>query len=174
MNAAHAGRALLLAALNVAAAAQGKTLLASDFTFGEVAASTNPNREVQVELTAAPESLFSGEQTVFFDRLDLQGIFTAAGINDVTVIRGATTVGELVTGLNDRFGLGFNAEDFDLTAAIGEEDTEVVLSALPTSFAFKGELLVTLAVAKTPLADAVVNPELGGLEVTPVDSEAQG
>lgn len=172
MNAAHTGRALLLAALNVAAAAQGKTLLASDFTFGEVAVSTNPNRDTQVQLTAAPESLFEGEQTVFFDRLDVQGIFTDAGIVDVTVIKGATTVGELVDGLNTRFGLGFTAEDFDLTAVIGEEDTEVVLSALPGSFAFKGDLLVTLAVAKTPLAEAVVNPELGGLQVTPVDSEA--
>lgn len=174
MNAAHAGRALLLAALNVAAAAQGKTLLASDFTFGEVAASTNPNREVQVALTAAPESLFSGEQTVFFDRLDVQGIFTTAGINDVTILKGATTVGEVVDAINTRFGLGFTAEDFDLTAPLAEDDTEVVLIALPGSFAFKGEMLVTLAVAKTPLAEAVVNPELGGLEVTPVDSEAQG
>jgi len=151
MNAAHTGRALLLAALNVAAAVQGKTLLASDFTFGAVATSTNPNREVEVELTAAPESLFSGEQTVFFDRLDVQGIFTAAGINDVTIIKGAATVGEVVDAINTRFGLGFNAEDFDLTAVV----------------------LVSLAVAKTPLAEAVVNPELGGLEVTPVDSEAE-
>ncbi|MNB58495.1 hypothetical protein D3C87_332480 [compost metagenome] len=173
MNAAHTGRALLLAALNVAAAVQGKTLLASDFTFGAVAASTNPNREVEVELTAAPESLFSGEQTVFFDRLDVQGIFTAAGITDVTIIKGATTVGEVVDAINTRFGLGFTAEDFDLTTVVGEEDTEVVLSALPGSFAFKGDLLVSLAVAKTPLAEAVVNPELGGLEVTPVDSEAE-
>lgn len=172
MNAAHTGRALLLAALNVAAAVQGKTLLATDLTFGAVEASTNPNREVQVGLEATPDALFSGSMDVFFDRLDLTAVFADAGIDNVTLIKGATTVGEVVDAINTRFGMGFTAEDFDLTAVVGEEDTEVVLTALAGSYAFKGELLVDLAVAKTPLAEAVVNPELGGLQVTPVDSEA--
>lgn len=175
MNAAHTGRALLLAALNVAAAAQGKVLAASDLTFAPVTASTNPNRESQVHLVATGQSeLYEGEMDVFFNRLDVQGIFTDAGIADVAIAAGATTVGQVVDALNTRYGLGFNDEDFDLTAVVGEEDTEVVLSALGTSFAFKGDLLVSLVVAKTPLAEAIVNPELGGLQVTPVDSEAQG
>lgn len=174
MNDAHIGRALLLAALNVAAAAQGKTLLASDLTFGPVATSTNPNREVQVHIAATEASAgFEGEMDIFYDRLDLQAVFTDAGITDVTVIKGAINVGGLIDTLNDRFGLGFNADDFDVSVEIGAEDTEVVLTALPGSYAFKGDLLVTLAVAKTPLAEAVVNPELGGLQVTPVDSEAE-
>lgn len=175
MNAAATGQALLLQALNFAAGEQGKVLLASDLTFGPVAVSTNPNREVQVHIAATEESpTFEGEMDVFFDRLDLTGVFAASGINDIAVIKGAATVGELIDGINTRFGTGFGAQDFDLTAVIEEDDTEVVLAALPTSYAFKGELLISLVVAKTPLAEAVVNPELGGLELNPVDSQPQG
>lgn len=175
MNAAATGRALLLQALNFAAAEQGKTLLATDLTFGAVAVSTNPNREVMVHLTATEASpTFEGEMDVFFDRLDATAVFTNSGIYDVSMTKGATTVGELVDAINTRFGTGFGAEEFDLTAVIGEEDTEVVLTVLPGSYAFKGELLVSLVVAKVPLAEAVVNPELGGLELNPVDSDPQG
>lgn len=175
MNAAHTGRALLLQALNFAAGEQGKVLLASDLTFGTVAVSTNPNREVMVNIAATAESpTFEGAMDVFFDRLDATAVFTNSGILDVAMAQGPATVGELVDAINTRFGTGFGAEDFDLTVAIGAEDTEVVLAALPGSYAFKGELLVSLVVAKTPLAEAVVNPELGGLELNPVDSQPQG
>ncbi|MNJ01677.1 hypothetical protein D3C73_1613760 [compost metagenome] len=82
-------------------------------------------------------------------------------------------MGDLVAKLNTRFDLGFNADDFDLAAAIEVGSDSIVLEALPGSFAFKGQLLVSLVVDKLPLTEAVVNPELGGLQIEIVDSEAQ-
>ncbi|MNB61190.1 hypothetical protein D3C87_957900 [compost metagenome] len=173
MNAAHTGRALLLASLNAAAAAQGITFTPDDLVFLTPVPSTNPNREVQVTYQASPSSLFEGEAVAFYDRLDLTALFEGAGIDLIEVVKGFPTTTELVEHLNTRFGMGFNLDDFMIGTVINEEDTEVVLEALPGSFAFKGQLLISLVVAKTPLADAVVNPELGGLQVTPVDSEAE-
>lgn len=173
MNYAHTGRALLIASLNAAAAAQGITFTADDLEFLTPAPSTNPNREVQVTYRASPSSMFTGEAIAFYDRLDLTALFEGAGIDLIEVVKGFPSTAELIDHLNTRFGMGFTNEDFVIGTVIGEEDTEVVLEALPGSFAFTGQLLISLVVAKTPLAEAVVNPELGGLQVTPVDSEAE-
>ncbi|MNO12916.1 hypothetical protein D3C76_25340 [compost metagenome] len=172
MNAAKTGRSALLAALN-AAAAEGVVFQASDLDFAAPVASTNPNREVEVTYTATPDSLFEGSAVAFYDRLDLTAWFAAAGIDTVEMLQGDTTVGDLVAKLNTRFDLGFNADDFDLAAAIEVGSDSIVLEALPGSFAFKGQLLVSLVVDKLPLTEAVVNPELGGLQIEIVDSEAQ-
>lgn len=172
MNNAATGRALLLAALNAAAAPQGYSFIDTDLSFSAAAASTNPNREVEVTYSAVEGSGYSGQAVAFYDRLDLTAAFTNAGIATVEQVKGATTVGELVTALNTRYGCGFTAEDFDLSPAIAPEDTQVLLTALVGSYAFKGELLVSLVEQEVPLAEAVVNPELGGLQFTPVDSEA--
>lgn len=172
MNSAATGRALLLAALNVAAAAQGYTFTDTDLSFGSVSASTNPNREVEVTYTGSGER-FTDSAVAFYDRLDLTPLFTGAGIEVVELTKGATTVAELVDALNTRYGCGFTADDFDLAPTIAPEDTEVLLTALAGSYGFKGDLLVSLVEATVPLAEAVVNPELGGLQFTPVDSEAQ-
>lgn len=173
MNSAATGRALLLAALNVAAAAQGYNFSPSALTFSAVGASSNPNREVQVTYTAVEGSGFSGSEIAFYDRLDLTAVFTNSGIEVVSLAQGPTNIGELVAALNTRYGAGFTAEDFDLSAPIAEGETAVVLTALPTSYGFKGELVVSLEAQEVPLAEAVVNPELGGLQFTPVDSEVQ-
>lgn len=173
MNSAATGRALLLAALNAAAAAQGYSFADTDLDFSAVAASTNVNREVEVTYTATAESMYEGSAVAFYDRVDLTPAFSAAGIETVELTKGATTVAELVDALNTRYGCGFTAEDFDLSPAIAPEDSTVLLTALGTSYGFKGDLLVSLVEQQVPLAEAVVNPELGGLVFTPVDSEAQ-
>ncbi|MNZ16794.1 hypothetical protein D3C78_337740 [compost metagenome] len=171
MNSAKTGRAALLAALN-AAAAEGVTFAASDLEFAAPAASTNPNREIGVTYTATPNSQFEGSAEAFYDRLDLTDWFAAAGVTTVEMLQGDATVGDLVEKLNARFDLGFTADDFDLAAAIEPGSDSVVLEALPGSFAFKGQLLVSLVEEKLPLTEAVVNPELGGLNIEIVDSEA--
>jgi len=175
MNNAKQGQALLLASLNRAAAPQGFSFLPSDLSFSAVSASENPNREVQVTYTATPESLFEGAEVAYYDRLDLTSLFANAGVASVEMVKGATTTADVVTALNTRFDMGFTAEDFDLSLAIGAEDDVVVLTALPGSYAFKGALSVSLVVDKTPLNEAVVNPELDSMEpdAAPVDSEAQ-
>jgi hypothetical protein len=164
MNSNKSGQALLLAALNRAAAPQGYSFSASDLTFSAVAASENPNREVQVSCTAVAESQFEGSKVVFFNRIDLGPLFSAAGYEAIEMIKGATTVGEVVDAINSRFDMGFTAEDFDLSIAVSSEDDTVVLEALPGSYAFKGQLLISMVVEKTQMDDAVVNPELAGME----------
>ncbi|QTH80207.1 hypothetical protein PA10_00007 [Pseudomonas phage pPa_SNUABM_DT01] len=172
MNSAKTGRAALLAALN-AAANEGVSFLASDLSFAAPEASTNPNREVQVVYSATPDSLFEGSATAFYDRLDLTAWFASYNINNIEVLQGDETVGALVEKLNTRFDLGFTDDDFDFAQAIEPGSDSIVLEALPGSFAFKGQLLVSLVVDKLPLTEAVGNPELGGLQIEIVDSEAQ-
>ena len=171
MNSAKTGRLALLAALN-AAAKEGVTFLASDLEFATPVASTNPNRDTEVTYTAVADSQFEGSAVAFYDRLDLTAWFAAAGVSAIEVVKPFATVGELVEKLNTRFDLGFTEEDFDFTVAIAEGDSEVVLEALPGSFAFKGELIVALKDAKTPLADTAESAELGGLAIEIVDAEA--
>jgi len=164
MNSNKSGQALLLAALNRAAAPQGYSFSASDLTFSAVAASDNPNREVQVTYTATADSMFEGSSVAFYDRIDLSPLFTGAGIESIDMAPGAATAGEVVEYLNSRFDMGFTQEDFDFDAAVSDAAEEVVLVALEGSYAFKGQLVVRLVEPKVQLNEAVVDPELGSLE----------
>lgn len=164
MNSAKTGRALLLAALNRAAAAQGYSFSESDLTFSAVSATDNPNREVEVTYAATPESQFEGQEVAYYNRIDLGPLFANAGYEVIEMAPGASMAGSVVEYINNRFDMGFTAEDFDFDAPIGDSDESVVLTALPGSYAFKGQLVILLVEPKVQLSEVVVNPELDGME----------
>lgn len=183
------GRGVFLEAVNKAVRGQGFEFAAGELTFSPVAASTNPAKEAEVEVTVANaegiiksvngvETRISGPQVVFFDRLDIGQMFLNVGIEVPSVPVGTyATTGDVVAALNTRYGLDFTADDIDFTVAV--EDTSVMLTALPGSYGFRGDLMVDIQQAgepEAPLSDVVINPVLDGPDygdVTPVDSEPQ-
>lgn len=183
------GRGVFLEAVNKAVRGQGFEFAAGELTFSPVAESTNPAKEAEVEVTianaegiiksvAGVDTRISGPQVVFFDRLDLGQMFLNVGIEVPSVPVGTyATAGDVVAALNTRYGLGFTADDIDFTAPV--EDISVVLSALSTSYGFRGDVMVDIQQAgepEAPLSDVVINPVLDGPDygdVTPVDSEPQ-
>jgi hypothetical protein len=171
MNNAATGSALLLAAINVAAGAVGHSFAAGDLSFGSPAASSNPNREVEVTYTSNVPA-YTGSAVAQYDRIDLTTAFEAANIFSIQLENNFETTEDLVNEINTLYSCGFTAEDFDLTQVIDSGDTTVVLAALPSSLAFKGSLSVELMAPSVPLADAAGNPELGGLVFEPVDPNA--
>lgn len=183
------GRGVFLEAVNKAVRDQGFEFAAGELTFSPVAASTNPAKEAEVEVAVASaegiiksvngvDTRISGPQVVFFDRLDIGQMFLNVGIEVPEVPDGTyTSTGDVVAALNARYGLDFTEEDIDFTGA--REDTSAILTALPGSYGFRGELMVSIQQAgepEAPLADVVINPVLDGPDygdVTPVDSEPQ-
>lgn len=183
------GRGVFLEAVNKAVRGQGFEFAAGELTFSPVAASTNPAKEAEVEVAVANaegiiksvngvDTRISGPQVVFFDRLDIGQMFLNVGIEVPSIPVGTyATTGDVIAALNTRYGLDFTADDIDFTVAV--EDTSVMLTALPGSYGFRGELMVDIQQAgepEAPLADVVINPVLDGPDygdVTPVDSEPQ-
>lgn len=183
------GRGVFLEAVNKAVRGQGFEFAAGELTFSPVAPSTNPAKEAEVEVAVANaegiiksvngvDTRISGPQVVFFDRLDIGQMFLNVGIEVPAVPAGTyATTGDVVAALNARYGLDFTEEDIDFTVAV--EDISVMLTALPGSYAFRGDLMVDIQQAgepELPLADVVINPVLDGPDygdVTPVDSEPQ-
>lgn len=156
------GRGILLTALNQAAAQQGYTFVKSDLDFGPVEASTNPAREAQIQYAATEASRFIGSQTAFYNRLDLTSLFANAGIDTVQIHKGPLTTEGVVAKLNQRYGLGFTAEDIVFGEAIAEDATEVVLTAEAGSHGYVGTVVVELVEGKVPLAEVVLDPVLDG------------
>lgn len=183
------GRGVFLEAVNKAVRGQGFEFAAGELTFSPVAASTNPAREAEVEITVTNaegiiksvidvETRISGSQVVFFDRLDIGLLFLNEGIEVPSVPVGTyATTGDVVAALNARYGLDFTADDIDFNGAV--EGTSVMLTALPGSYGFRGDLMVEIRQPEepeAPLADVVINPVLDGPDygdVIPVDSEPQ-
>lgn len=181
------GRGVFLEALNKAVRDQGFEFAAGELTFGLVDPSTNPAKEVEVEVSVASaegiimsvngvDTRISGSQVVFFDRLDIGQMFLNVGIEVPEVPAGTyTSTGDVVAALNDRYDLDFTEEDIDFNGA--REDTSAILTALPGSYGFRGELMVSIqqeGAPELPLADVVINPVLDGPDygdVTPVDPQ---
>ena len=183
------GRGVFLEAVNKAVRGQGFEFAAGELTFSPVAASTNPAREAEVEITVTNaegiiksvidvETRISGSQVVFFDRLDIGLLFLNEGIEVPSVPVGTyATTGDVVAALNARYGLDFTEEDIDFSVVV--EDVSVMLTALSGSYGFRGDLMVDIQQVgepEAPLSDVVINPVLDGPDygdVTPVDSEPQ-
>lgn len=157
------GRGILLAAINKAAKA-GFVFTPSDITFSQPEVVDISGKDTKVVYTANANSKFEGAQDAFFNRLDLTGIFTAAGIDTVEVLQSAVTAdtsAAVVAAVNARYSLGFTAEDI-LDEAFEPGVTSVTLNANPLSHGYAGQLLVQLVEGKTPLAEVVVDPVLSG------------
>lgn len=177
-NVNASGRAVLLAAINRGIAASGYQFAEDNLVFGAVEASENPARESQIEITPGSNTTVTGQgvdpivisesQTIYFTRLDLTEIFTAASIAEVQIHEGPTTVAEVMAAVNDRYNLGFTAEDIVVDGAVEPGSTSVNLVAAAGSYGFKGQVSVSLVAVATPLANVVADPVLGDLEVTPV------
>jgi hypothetical protein len=169
------GRALLLAGIN-RAAKSGIVFTFADISLGNPVAVENQSYETKVIYTALPgHPKYEGSQQALYTRVDIEAMFTDNGIAEVQVyasdVSGSSTA-DVVAALNARYGLGFDENDIVVEAFEDGADS-VILKANPLSHGYKGEVVVELVVPVTPLADLVVNPEMGDLEApVPVEEPA--
>lgn len=169
--AAKSGRGLLLAAIN-ASALGGVSFVDEDLVFVAPVVVTGETYATKVVYSAPAR--YSGDAEAHYTRLDLEGIFTAAGIADVKVRAEAvtgTSTSNVVAALNARYGLQFDETDI-VVEEFAPGAGSVILKAADGSFGYTGELVVELSATAAPLAEQV-NPEVGNLESpAPADSEA--
>ncbi|MCY1347883.1 hypothetical protein D9M68_18190 [compost metagenome] len=157
---AKSGKGILLNAINrgIALGDSGVQLLPTDVTFGDVEVSADETRESQVSFTAGAR--FTEEAAVvYFDRIDIAQVFADAGITTIEVGGALTSIADVAAALNTRHSAGFSEEDIDVTGDFDPEATEVLLTVLPTSHGYKGELLVQI-VAEDNGEGEPVDPEL--------------
>jgi hypothetical protein len=164
--AGKSGRGLLLTAIN-AVAVEGVSFKQSDITFAAPEVVSHNGLATRVVFTATPESLFTGSKEIFFNRVDLEAMFTNAGILSVEV--NATdvpgnTVAEVIAALNVRYGTEFEAGDY-VAEQIEPGSDSVIVRAAAGSFGYVGELIVNLIAAETPVEEVVPNGDLG--DITP-------
>lgn len=158
------GRGLLLAAIN-AVAVEGFSFVPADIDFAAPEVVDHNGLATRVVFTATPESLFTGSKEIFFNRVDLEAMFTNAGIPTVEVNASdvpGNTVAEVVAALNVRYGTEFDATDYVAELVEAGSDS-VIVRAAPGSFGFVGQLLVSLIAAETPVDAVIPNGELGDL-----------
>ena len=169
--AAKSGRGLLLAAIN-AAALKGAVFVDQDLVL--VAPVVVTGEAYDTSVTYSVPTRFEGDHVGHYSRLDLEAVFTTAGITDVKVhaeaVPGISTT-DVITALNARYGLQFDETDYVVEDFVSGSES-VIVKAAPGSFGYTGQLLVELTVTLPALADEV-NPQLGNLtSPAPVDSEA--
>lgn len=139
-----------------------------DVDFANPVADASQGEEVNstVLITAKPESRFGGEVTAAYQRLDLQKLFTDAGLPELELRSvGLTNSSELVTEINETFGLGLDEDDVVFEALpTGEYPLDYTLKTKATSFAWIGELKIILTDGKPPLSSVIVKTVLNGLK----------
>lgn len=165
MNKANSSHGLLLAAINAGSPESSPSLTETDVTFGARAGNILEGYSSSIPVVAAENSKFTGQVDVAFNQLDVEEIFIEAGVDQVSVAAGPTTVGELVAALNERYDTGFAEEDFDFAAELVIADGSATVTVSDTSVAFSGSLKVVLVEAKESLDKVIVKPALAPLQV---------
>lgn len=139
-----------------------------DVDFADPVVDATQGEEVNstVKITAKADSRFGGEVTAAYQRLDLQKLFDDAGLPEVEVRAvGLTNSSEVVSEINETFGLGLDEDDVVFEALpTGEFPIEYTLKSKATSFAWIGTLKLILTDGKPPLSSVIVKTVLNGLK----------
>jgi len=122
-------------------------------------------REVSVYLTPTELSHRKGEQTIFYNRLDLTQLFNEEEV--VLQYGRVTSTQDVLDILNTTYDTSFTEEDvmigeFAIEVPVPLPDT-LTFFALAGSYAFKGSLSVTMELDLIDLADEIVITRMNGL-----------
>lgn len=150
-------------------------LLVNEVTFGTPAVETG-TKNTSLLLTAVVGSRFLGTQTIYYDRLDLNNIRTAAIGAGLSAVFDKddqmTTISHVISAVNARFGLNLQTEDFDASAfptweMVPNEQHDVTITAKTGSLIYLGAMTVTLRLPQVDLAVAISANTLNGLNYVP-------
>lgn len=137
-----------------------------DFDFKVPVVNTDHGKNTYLELVGKGQ--YCGEHWISYNRLDFEVLFglTCSGKAE-TVIKGMTTIGAIVDGLNTSYGLALEQVDIVepfSTVVDADTATAIELNAHVHSYAYFGKFLVHFdtAVGLT-LDDIIPDPVLDGL-----------
>jgi hypothetical protein len=145
----------------------GVTLLSSEVTVAAPAVETGATNTSIVFSAIEPTSRFTGNQTFFYNRLNL-GTVLNAGNKDFEFETALDTLAELIAAINTRYGINLTTDDYtsDNFPVVGAEPGEthaVNITAKAGSLIFIGAGSVNVVRTVVPLADALPVNTLNGL-----------
>jgi len=169
-----APRQIIVDMINAENASPG-SILVNELTFGTPAVETG-TKNTSLPLTAVVGSRFLGTQTIYYDRLDLNNIRTAAIGAGLTAVfdktDAVTTISHVIALVNARFGLNLTDEDFTASAfptweMVPNEQHDVTITAKADSLIYLGAMNITLRLPQVDLAVAISANTLNGLNYVP-------
>jgi len=150
----------------------GKTISSTVMGLGVPQAATgqNPVANTTLEVSALPNSGYTGEVAVNYNRLALDGFIAAAGITGALEIPvgDAAKFADLIDEINTALGINLTADDY-IDGDIGDwegtpNETKIIqIPADADSYVFLESLSVTLTAEDIPLSDVITVTTLSGL-----------
>lgn len=160
----------------------GKTISSAVMALGVplAAAGQNPVANTTLEVTALPDSGYTGAVTVTYNRLPLDGFIAAAGIQGSLIlpVGDAINYADLIPEINTALGINMTDADY-VDGVIGEwagvpnETKTIQIPASADSYVFLESLTVTMQAEDIPLSDVITVTTLSGLNY-PEAPAAQG
>lgn len=144
----------------------------TDIVIGAVATSTqDPGRNSEVLVTGVQGSGYTGQQTFYYNRLNLT---TIVGSGDKAFDEeGKTKLSHVVAEFNTRFktnlqvGVDYTEADLPTFTGAPGEAHDVTLTALSASYIYLGSVVLTVKSATRDLAEVLPNNMLDGLTYEP-------
>lgn len=150
----------------------GKTISSAVMALGVPLAASGeaPVANTTLEVTALPDSGYTGAVTVTYNRLALDGFIAAAGIqgNLILPIGDAVNYADLIPEINTALGINLTDADY-VDGVIGDwagtpNETKIIhIPASADSYVFLESLTVTMQAEDIPLSDVITVTTLSGL-----------
>lgn len=166
--------------LEVVNAKTSRGFVEATFTWTELpVVNLDGPQNTSLTLIAAPGSGYRNNRVIFYNRLHLTTGMAVKYVaskpgRDLNFTAGdATTVGELVPELNQRFNINLTDKDVDFTQPFpafegtAGETQQLVIPALPDSLIWIGSLTIALGAGDIDLELAIQDQEMDGLIYTP-------
>lgn len=148
----------------------GLDLVHEQVTFGEPVAATGetPERDTELVLTGIPGKGFKNTATILYNRIDLAQF--EVQIPSQIQVEGDVTIQAILDGFNAFYGANLHLEDVrsDLTLPgdLTSEPEPFTLIAAAGSYAYRGQVVISIQAADVDLAVAVTNKVLDGLTLS--------
>lgn len=137
-------------------------------TYGTPAVLTGDpsGKDTSLVVSAAVNTPYTGNVTIKYDRLDLEGFETTYGATQLIVPEGATPA-DIVAAFNSHYECELESVDYQNNAVPTPPDFDgesYTLVAAAGSLAYKGDIVLSILLASTPLSEIITVTELDGLE----------
>lgn len=148
----------------------GVVLTQENVTFGEPVAASGeaPERNTELVLTGIPGKGFKNSTTILYDRIDLSEF--ELQIPSQIQVEGDITIQSILDGFNLFYGANLTTEDvrsdLSLPGDLTSTPVRFVLIAAAGSYAYRGQVDISIQAADRDLDVAVVNKVLTGLELS--------
>lgn len=144
----------------------GSSLTTSDLIISAPYAIVNGDKEVGITITATPESNYEGVRNIAYDRVFLSDI---PKLRTTAFPRGsAVTAKDLVPQLNFAYKLDLQPEDYyddpipPFETNSPSETATFTFRTKPSSYLFRGSIILTLTGEETVLTNIITNTVLNG------------